>query len=211
MADEQNPTPLQDAAALAEGREHIETPEDLTPPTQGEQSQGEEESTRPPKGPQDYIMERLQRKKEQQAQELAELKSKLDSLQQDQPKEKTQTDDLNPLAKEVMDELVAEKRDLEIRNWIAGNPEFQKYEEKMLAWTKESAWKQIPAAQLAYAVAGPELSQHIHTIKSQADIQAEQSRPASGALTGSKTSGVKNIWDMSESEFNAEVDRVRRQ
>ena len=189
-----------------------EKPEGEKPPEGGEAPpEGEKKETPPPtdeeppvrKKPIDYIRERRERREEKAKEEGAD-------------------DDVTPEDEELVTKVIDKKyggafealqeKELqaELGTFVQTNPEFEPFKAKIEKWAKHPTYSGLPIEQVAHAACGQAL------LKIGADKARKADAEAKGAGTGGNTdrrpdgTAKKPIWDMTDAEFKAEEDRVRR-
>lgn len=95
----------------------------------------------------------------------------------------------------------------EIDEFVATNPDFKPFAAKALKWSKHPSWKDIPTKQLMFAAAGDKLMRIGAKRSKLADEKARKTKTATGNTGGD--SGKKDPWDMTDEEFEAEVQAVK--
>ena len=105
------------------------------------------------------------------------------------------------------DQLDEKADEGEVKDFVADNPQFKPYQKKILRFLKDPSRSHLPVKTIAYEVAGDDLMKLGAKKGKQADIQSR--KRAGGGHSTSKTSGGKSTADMSDEEFDAEVERVK--
>lgn len=166
---------------------------------QSDQTQESEDQLQPPtrKTPQDYIMERQIKKRKEAEEQVQKLEQELERLKG--------TDAESGFQQEVTNDMLEHtrtlERKLEIKDFLATHPEFAGYEAKMLNWSQDSAYARIPAQQLAYAVAGADLSKMSPSAKAEAEREAASSKSLGGSSVPTEEKPPKKIAEMTDQEF----------
>lgn len=184
--------------ALAQGENNV--PQTPSTPTDGQPKVTEEIPTR--LTAKDYYyqrkLEQIQKKHEK---ELADARVTL---------EKTPMDEDVEVIKESYAEAQKQIRDMELSQYLATNPEFASYADKIKKFAEHPDYAHLPTEQLVFASVGKDL---LGIIKGVSDKQASNSladanAPLSGA--GHFVTPKKSISDMSDEEFKAMQDNVKR-
>lgn len=166
-----------------------------------------EDNNLPPvkKTPKDYILERQARKRREAEDKARQLEEELALLKEDPSTH--QRMDMN---QDFLEHTRALERKLEIRDFLADYPQFRPYQEKMLQWSLHEAYARIPVEQLAYAVAGKDLMKMRQNLESQAEREALSSQVLGGSVQSSEPPRPKGVHEMSQAEFQAYVQSVKR-
>lgn len=198
MTDEENSIPSEDAV-----QNEVQT----EVPVQ-EQTTNESEEQSPPtrKTPQDYIMERQIKKRKEAEDQVRELKEKLEKLEG--------TDQESGFQQEVTNDILEHtrtlERKLEIKDFLASNPAFAGYESKMLRWSEDPAYSRVPAQQLAYAIAGADLSKTNPAATAEAEREAASSKVLGGSTASTEPKPSKKFHEMTDQEFRQYQHDVMR-
>lgn len=106
--------------------------------------------------------------------------------------------------KEALQELKSE-----IDTFVSENPDFKPFAAKALKWAQHPSWKDVPTKQLMYAAAGDKLM--AIGAKRQKAVIANTQKTKTGANTGGNTGGAKPVAEMTDAEFEQEIQRVKSQ
>lgn len=131
-------------------------------------------------------------------------------------------DDINPEDAEVIEKVLdkrlapieAERQAAQDRNevaaFVAENPEFKKYEAKVLRYMKHPSRAHLPASSIFYEVAGPDLMK-LGAQRQQAAARKANETKSGGNASGREISdGKKSVKDMNSAEFEEYKNSVRR-
>jgi len=218
---EETPT-IDETSTVGEGAETADAPEtqdadgaestndpsqEGKPKEEAPKDDSDEPPVRKKRTNEDWVKLRQQRKAERDAKKA----------EQGEPDDEQDDNDLSPEDAKVIDKRVqkhlepimkqqeqAELRS-EINEFITDNPEFKQFAEKAERWAQNEVWRNIPTKQLMYAVAGENLLRIGAERREAADARALKTRTAGGNVA--KTSS-KSVQDMSDAEFQKEVDKV---
>lgn len=172
----------------------------------------EEPPTRKPRTKADWVAFRRGKKLERQ-QQAAEGQGEADDEDDDDL-------DIDDDDAKVIDKVVSKRLEpilkreeetelkSEINDFVADNPDFKPYVNKALKWAQHPTWKNVPTKQLMFAVAGDNL------LKMGADrtkaSQDKARRTGTGrGRAGSNTGGTKPVSEMTDEEFEKEVQAVK--
>lgn len=97
----------------------------------------------------------------------------------------------------------------EIDEFVAKNPDFKKYTAKALKWAKHPSWRDVPTKQLMHAVAGEDLLKIGANRAKQVADKTKKTKTGAGNAGGS--GGTKPVAEMSDEEFEQEIQRVKTQ
>jgi len=213
MAEEQNPVVEEQLQAAPEVTETVEiptqedVPAEVSPLDTTEVIQETDEDTPPvKKTPNDFILERLAKKKKEAQDEAEVLKQRLADLENQKSTEQ--------LANEATNELVQQnqqlQRQIDVRRFVEEQPDFKKYEEKMNKWSEHPSYANIPVQQLAFAVAGTELIRVGANQAAQADMEAASTHVSGNVSLAQTNKTPKLASEMTDEEFEAEVKAIKR-
>ena len=96
----------------------------------------------------------------------------------------------------------------EVNEFVAKNPQFKPYEQKILKFLRHPSRAHLPVKTVAYEVAGDDLMKIGAKKGKQADIQAKK-KAGGGHSTSKASGGTKSVADMTDAEMSAEVERVK--
>jgi len=176
-----------------------------------EEADDEEPPTRKPRTNADWVALRRQRKLEKQADKSSDRGEADDE-------DEIEDEDISPEDAKVIDRVVqkrlepilAEKEQeslkSEINTFIDANPDFKPFASKALKWAVHPSWKNVPTEQLMYAVAGKQLLTIGAKRREIADKKISQTKVGGNS---SQSTSSKSVWDMSDEEFEQEVNRVK--
>lgn len=108
-----------------------------------------------------------------------------------------------------IDKQVAEENKQEADTFVAANPHFKPYLDKVLKWAGHPTRQNIPIESIFYEVAGKDLLKIGAELGKKADDKAKETNAGGGANRGGNGGGTKSVWDMSTEEFEAEQGKVR--
>lgn len=94
----------------------------------------------------------------------------------------------------------------EVNDFIATNPEFKPYSDKVMKWSQDPAWEQVPIEQIFYAAAGKELLQIGAQRRAAADEKARQGRTGGGS---SAPDSQKSWSDVPLEDVGKEIERIK--
>lgn len=123
------------------------------------------------------------------------------------------------LVSKIVDErlapLVEERRkaedDAEVREYLSANPEFAPFEAKVRRFMQHPTRKDVPASTIFLEVAGPDFLMQLGAEK--ARKAAEEAKKGGTGGSGSArdvSGGSKPVIEMTDDEFRAVQDKVRR-
>jgi len=174
------------------------------------QKEDEEPPTRKPRTNADWVALRRGRKLERE-------RTKHDEEQGEAEDEGD--DDVSPEDAKIIEKVVArklqpfeEEREAqtirsEINEFVSQNPDFKEFVAKAEKWARHPSWKNVPTEQLMYAVAGKQLLTIGAKRREDADRKARETKVGGNSTSG--TGAKKPVWDMTDAEFKAEVDKVK--
>lgn len=148
-----------------------------------------------------YYQRKLEQIQKKHERELADARVTL---------EKTPMDEDVEVIKESYAEAQKQIRDMELGQYLTTNPEFAPYAEKIKKFAEHPDYAHLPTEQLVFASVGRDL---LGIMKGAGEKQASNSladanTPLSGA--GNFITPKKSINDMSDDEFKAMQDNVKR-
>jgi len=176
------------------------------------EAEDEEPPTRKPRTKADWVAFRRGKKLEKQraAQEQGEADEDedddLDDIDEEDAKviDKVVSKRLAPILRErEVNELRSE-----IEDFVAENPDFKPYVNKAVKWAQHPTWKDIPTKQLMFAVAGDNLLKIGSQRTKAAQDKARRTGTGKGR-SGSNTGGSKPVAEMTDAEFEAEIQAVK--
>lgn len=108
----------------------------------------------------------------------------------------------------LIDKSLAADDDKEITDFLTANPDFKPYEAKARRYMQHASRRSLPVRSIFYEVAGDNLMK----------IGAERSKAADAKAAGSQTGGgssragegAQDDWKLTEDEFKAKQDKIRR-
>lgn len=148
-----------------------------------------------------YYQRKLEQIQKKHERELADARVTL---------EKTPMDEDVEVIKESYAEAQKQIRDMELGQYLTANPEFAPYADKIKKFAEHPDYAHLPTEQLVFASVGRDL---LGIVKGAGEKQASNSladanTPLSGA--GNFITPKKSINDMSDEEFKAMQDNVKR-
>lgn len=158
----------------------------------------------------DFIIERLQKKN-----------GKLQSKAQEEERSDEDLDDYDPNDVSAVEKIVDKKLaplveqqkqaedKAEVDSFVAENPQFKPYKDKMLKYRSHPAYEQIPIQHIANIVSGKDLAKLGASEALRAQEEAKQAQMGGGSARG-KTGEQKSAWDLSKDEFEkAKEEKLR--
>lgn len=170
-------------------------------PIDGQQAKVEEEIPTRLTAKDFYYQRKLEQVKKQHEKELADARAKL---------ENTPMGDDVDVIKESYAEAQKQIRTMELGQYLTANPEFAPYAEKIKKFAEHPDYAHLPTEQLVFASVGKDL---LGIVKGAEQIKASNSlaaanTPLSG--TGNFVTPKKSIAEMTDEEFRAMQDNVKR-
>jgi hypothetical protein len=177
-----------------------------------EEDEDEEPPTRKPRTNADWVALRRQQKLEKQRKEGK-------GEQGEEDDESDEDDDVNDEDAKLIDKRIEkhlapikEKEALqelksEIDTFVAANPDFKPFAAKALKWGQHPSWKDIPTKQLMHAAAGDKLLS-IGAKRAKA-VAVKTQKTKTGTNTGGNSGGTKPVAEMTDEEFEQEIQRVK--
>lgn len=162
----------------------------------------------------DFIIERKNRK-------IAKLQDKGAGKDDDKGADEEGDDDVAPEDEEVITKVVqkhlkpivdraaAEEDKQEIDSFVAANPDFKPYADKVAKWAKHPSRAGIPIKTLFYEVAGDDLLKIGAERAKKAGDKARETGAGGGANRDGAGGGTKPVAEMTQEEFEAEQNKVR--
>ncbi len=152
----------------------------------------------------DFIIERLQKKKEKLQSKVKEDEGEEEEdedLKDYKPEdvsavEKIIDKKLGPISQKVN----AEEGRAEVNDFLEAKPDYKPYKSKMLKYRLHPAYEQVPIENIASIVAGNDLQKLGAQKAAEAEEEAKQAQMGGGSARG-KTGEKKGVWDMSSEEF----------
>lgn len=169
------------------------------------QNDSAEETPPVKKTPKDFIIERQLKRRQESEDRIRELETKLAELQGGP----TDTSKELDVSQDFLEHTRDLERRMEIKDFVAENPAFAQYKDKMMKWAKHDAYARVPVEQLAYAVAGPEMFKQTSGEVQQATLEAQSSKVTGGSVAPMEAPKPKGYSQMTNAEFMAEVNRVK--
>jgi hypothetical protein len=108
----------------------------------------------------------------------------------------------------IIDKTIAADDEKEIGSFLAENPDFKPYETKVRRFMQHPSRRQLPIESIFYEVAGPALIKLGADRQKLADEKAKNTQTGGGSNRGGE--GGKTIADLTEAEFAARQEKVRR-
>jgi hypothetical protein len=164
---------------------------------------------------QDYIIERLAKKKDKLKKEVEELRQKAG-----EGKDNDKFSDVDEYIKEkygdkleMLDKLAEQTEEQEIRqeveDFVRDNPDFEKYQKKILKYATHPSRKHLPVSSVAYEVAGNDLLQI--GAKRAAEVKAKANKTKTGTSLSGADGGEPDWNSMSQKEFEKYTQKVLQQ
>jgi len=159
----------------------------------------------------DFIIERLQKKNEKLQAKTKEGEGEDDEEDED---ENPDSQSVQEIVRKELAPVLEKQREAEdkaeVEGFIADNPQFKPYKDKMLKYCSHPAYEQVPIQHIANIAAGKDLVKLGASEAAKADQEAKQGQMGGGSARG-KTGEQKSVWDMSKEEFEKEKQRVLTQ
>lgn len=95
----------------------------------------------------------------------------------------------------------------EIDEFVAQNPDFKPYAAKALKWAQHPSWKDVPTKQIMFAAAGDKLL--VMGAKRSKAATEKAAKTKTGTNNGAETGGKKPVAEMTDEEFEQEIQRVK--
>ena len=145
---------------------------------------------------------------------------RLANKKQDTDESDDEEDEIAPEDEEMVDKVIrkrfgskfdqmdAQADKAELDSFITANPDFKPYQAKILKFWQHPSRNHLPIESVAYEVAGKDLIRIGAKRGKQADEKAK--KEAGGGNSGASPGGAKKVADMTDEEFDAEVERVKR-
>lgn len=178
----------------------------------------EEPEVRIRKTPKDFIIERQARKIEK----LKGAQEKDDKDDKGDDNDDNNDDDVDPedekLIKKVASRMIApiyqkqaEAEDAqEVKDFVAKNQDFAKYEKKVLSRMKHPSRAQMPIKSIFYEVAGDDLLKIGADRAKKAEDEAARGNSGGGSARGDDDGGTVDYSKMTASEFEKKREEVRQ-
>lgn len=189
-------------------------------PAEEEDTQEEDDAeppTRKPRTNADWVALRRQQKLDKQKAGKGEQgEDEDDESKEDEDEDDVDDEDAKIIDKRIEKHLapIKEKEALaelktEINDFVAQNPDFKPFAEKALKWAQHPSWKDVPTKQLMYAAAGEKLM--AIGAKRQKAVIVNTQKTKTGANSGGNSGGTKPVAEMTDAEFEQEIQRVKTQ
>lgn len=167
----------------------------------------DDESEAPPvaqrKTNKDFIIARKNRK-------IAKLQKEAEEADEDGGQEGTEDQedlDLSGLEPIIKNHIDAEDA-REVDAFLAENPDFAIYKAKVMRWMKDESRRALPVEDIFFSVAGRAMMKIGAERAKKAELKAKQTQVGGGS--NREAMKPKEVWKMSNEEFEAEQLRVRR-
>jgi hypothetical protein len=108
----------------------------------------------------------------------------------------------------IIDKSLADDDNKEIMDFINENPDFKPYETKARRFMQHPSRRNLPVKSIFYEVAGDDLIKIGAQRSKIAEEKAKQTQTGGGS--NRSTEGTTNDWNLSETEFQAKQERIRR-
>lgn len=160
----------------------------------------------------DFIIERKNK-------QIEKLKSKGNVANADEDDDDDDDDDLDISDKEIIDKRVAkvltpyiqkqmqEEDANEISEFVAKNPDFAPYADRVKKYAQHPTRKDLPIKALFYEVAGDDLLMIGAKRAKELGDEAKESSAGGGSSQGGD--GAKSVWDLTPEEFTAQQNALR--
>lgn len=167
-----------------------------------------DEEPKPRKRNIDFILERKNQK-------IEKLENKGNGAK-DVDSSEDKSKDIDAIVEEKLNERFAplvqkqaqEQDKAEIASFVKANPDFAKYSAKVEKFAQHENRKNVPIEALFYEVAGPDLMAIGAERARKADEEAKES--GAGGGTGKGTETEKSVLDLTDEEFSAKQEELRR-
>lgn len=116
---------------------------------------------------------------------------------------------INPILQESIQNSIAAKDDAEINAFLTENPDFKQFEAKARRFMAHESRRSIPVKSIFYEVAGDKLLKIGADRARKADEEARATQTGGGSNRASE-GGEKTVFSLSEEEFKAKQEAVRR-
>lgn len=161
------------------------------------------------KGPKDFIIERLQKKNEKLQANAIEGEGEEEDVDEGPDPKSVEAIVRKELAPVLEKQREAEDK-AEVEGFIADNPDFKPYKDKMLKYRSHPAYEQLPIENIAAIAARKDLMKLGAAEATKADQEAKQGQMGGGSARG-KTGEKKGVWEKSKEEFEQERHQILTQ
>lgn len=175
----------------------------------------EEPPTRKPRTNADWVALRRQQKLDKAK------KAGKDEQGEAEDEDSDEEDDINDEDVKLIDKVVSKRLEpfekatqlaelkSEIDEFVAQNPDFKPFAAKALKWAQHPSWKDVPTKQIMFAAAGDKL---LVIGAKRSKVAAEKAaKTKTGTNSGGETGGKKPVAEMTDEEFEQEIQRVKTQ
>lgn len=161
----------------------------------------------------DFIHDRQAKKAEKDAAKKDADANKDTTVEDDEddidPEDKDLIDGrVNKILKPIIDREAANEDKQEIATFVAANPDFKPYADKVFKYAQHASRRNIPLEALFYEVAGPDLLKIGADRARSADKEANKTQAGGGSDQGGG-GAEKNVWDLTPEEFAIKQQEVR--
>jgi hypothetical protein len=108
----------------------------------------------------------------------------------------------------IIDKSIAADDDKEINDFLTENPDFKTYEAKVRRFMSHPSRRSLPIKSIFYEVAGDNLLKMGAERARLADQKAKATQTGGGSNRAKE--GATNDWTLSQEEFQAKQERIRR-
>lgn len=180
----------------------------------GADDDGKDPEVKPRKTPQDFIIERKNRK-------IAKLQNKGDQGEGeggegDEEENEVAPEDadlikkvVSPMIAPIVEKSLEAEDEKEIQEFLKENSDFKPYEQKVRRFMKHPSRRQLPIKSLFYEVAGDDLLKIGADRKAKADEEAKHSQSGGGSNRAGEGQ-EKSAWELPKDEFEAKKEKIRR-
>ena len=124
-------------------------------------------------------------------------------------------DRVSKIVDERLAPIVEERRqaedDAEVRDYLASNPELAPFEAKVRRFMKHESRKDVPVSTIFLEAAGPDFFMQLGAERARKAAEEAKKGSTGGSGTSRDVSGgTKPVSEMTEDEFRAAQDKVRR-
>lgn len=160
----------------------------------------------------DFILDRKNRKIEKLQEKTAGAAKKDEEEEEDEDglaDEDAKIIDkrVNKILSPFIQKQMADEDKQEIADFVAANPDFKPYAEKVAKFAQHASRKNLPIESIFYEVAGKDLLKIGADRGKKADDKTKHTQAGGGGNRGGDA--PKNVWDLTPAEFAAEQEKIR--
>ena len=180
--------------------------------TQQGSDDGAEPEIRKRLSPQDFIIQRQQRKLSRQAKASDIIFEENNESEEDEiaPEDEALIKKVvAPMLQPVLEKTLRAEDEQEIKEFLTLNPDFKPFEAKARRFMQHPSRRQLPIKSIFYEVAGDQLLKIGADRKAKADEKAKQTQTGGGSNRAGEGEG-RSDWELSKEEFEAKKERIRQ-